>query len=65
MEEGNTEQFELPLIGDIERDSDEFVVEERLMHQQRGQLLDLLDEYVRIWYVLSCPPCRKVAMINL
>ena len=45
MEEGNTEQFELPLIGDIERDSGEFVVGERLMHQQRGQLLDLLDEY--------------------
>ena len=45
MEEGNTEQFELSLIGDIERDSGKFVVGERLIHQQCRQLLDILDEY--------------------
>ena len=44
-EERDMEQFELPLIGDVERVSGEFIVEERLTRQQRGQLLDHLDEY--------------------
>ena len=44
-EEGDVEQFELPLTGDVERDSGEFIIEERLTVQQRGQLLDLLEEY--------------------
>ena len=33
--------FELPLIGDAERDSGEFIIEERLTVQKRGQLLNL------------------------
>ena len=44
-DEGDVEQFELPLIGDVERDSGEFVIEERLTVQQREQLLELLEEY--------------------
>ena len=32
-------------FGDVERDSGEFIVGERLTRQQRGQLLDLLEEY--------------------
>ena len=44
-EEGDSTQSELPLIGDVERDLGEFVVGEGLTHQQRGQLLDLLEEY--------------------
>ena len=44
-EEGDVEQFELKLIGDVERDSGEFIVGERLTVQQCGQLLDLLEEY--------------------
>ena len=39
------EQFELPLIGDVEIDSSKFIVGERLTVQQRGQMLDLLEEY--------------------
>ena len=42
---GEAEQFELPLIGDAERDSGEFIIEERLTVQQREQLLELLEEY--------------------
>ena len=42
-EKGYVEQFEL--IGDVERDSGEFIIGEGLTVQQRGQLLDLLDEY--------------------
>ena len=34
-EDGNVEQFELPLIGDAERDSGEFIIGERLTVQQR------------------------------
>ena len=44
-EQGDVEQFELPLIGIVERDSSEFIIEERLTIQQRGQLLDLLEEF--------------------
>ena len=44
-EEGDSKQFELPLISDVERDSGKFVVGERLTHQQRGRVLDYLDEY--------------------
>ena len=44
-EDGDVEQFELPLIGDVGRDSGEFIIGERLTVQQRGQLLDLLEEY--------------------
>ena len=44
-EEEDVEQFELPLIGDEERDSGEFVIGERLTVQQREKLLDLLEEY--------------------
>ena len=44
-EVGYVEQFELPLIGDAERDSDEFIIEERLTVQQCEQLLDLLKEH--------------------
>ena len=40
-EEFDFEQFELPLIGDAERDSDEFIVGERLARRQREQPLDL------------------------
>ena len=39
------EQFELPLIDDVERDSGECIIGERLTDQQREQLLDLLEEY--------------------
>ena len=39
------EQFELPLIGDAEIDSGEFIIEESLTVQQRVQLLELLEEY--------------------
>ena len=41
----DVEQLELPLIGDAERDSDEFIIRERLTVQQREQLLELLEEY--------------------
>ena len=41
----DVEQFELPLIGDAERDNGEFIIGERLTVQQREQLLDLLEEY--------------------
>ena len=44
-EEGEVEQFELPLVDDVERDSGEIIIGERLTVQQRGQLLDLLEEY--------------------
>ena len=44
-EDGDVEQFELPLFGDVERDSGEFIIGERLTVQQHGQLLDLLEEY--------------------
>ena len=44
-EDEDVEKFELPLIGVVERDSGEFIIGERLIVQQRGQLLDLLDEY--------------------
>ena len=44
-EQKDVEQFELSLIDDEERDSGEFIVGERLIVQQRGQLLDILDEY--------------------
>ena len=44
-EDGDVEQFELSLIFDVERDSDEFIIGERLTVQQRGQLLDLFEEY--------------------
>ena len=37
-EEGDVEEVELPLVGDVERDSGEFIVGERLTRQQRGQL---------------------------
>ena len=43
-EEVDVEQFELPLIGDVERDSGEFIIGESLTVQQCGQLLDLLEE---------------------
>ena len=39
------EQFELQLIGDVQRDSGEIIVGERLTVQQRGQLLVILEEY--------------------
>ena len=44
-EDEDVEQFELPLIGDVERDSGEYIIGERLTVQQREQLLDLLEEY--------------------
>ena len=44
-EDGDVEQCELPLIGNVERDSGEFIIGERLTVQQREQLLDLLEEY--------------------
>ena len=44
-EEEDVEQFEFSLIGAVEIDSGEFIIEERLTVQQRGQLLDLLEEY--------------------
>ena len=44
-EDGDVEQFELPLIDDVERNSGEFVIGERLTVQQREQLLDLIEEY--------------------
>ena len=40
-----SEQFELPLISDVERDSGEFIIGERLTVQQRGQLLNVLEEH--------------------
>ena len=44
-EEEDVEQFELARIGDVERDSGEFIIGERLTVQQREQLLNLLEEY--------------------
>ena len=44
-EDGEVEKFKLPLIGDVERDSGEFIIGDRLTVQQRGQLLELLNEY--------------------
>ena len=44
-EDGDVEQFELPLIGDVERDSRDLIIEESLTVQQREQSLDLLEEY--------------------
>ena len=45
VEEGeDVEEIELPLIDDAERDSGELIIGERLTVQQRGQLLDLLEE---------------------
>ena len=44
-EDEDVEQFELPLIGDVERDNGEFIIGERLTVQQREQLLDILEEY--------------------
>ena len=35
-EEGDVEQYEIPLIGDVERDIGKFMVGERLTVQQRG-----------------------------
>ena len=44
-EEEDVEQFEIPLFGDVERDSCEVIVGKWLTVQQRGQLLVLLEEY--------------------
>ena len=46
-DEGEFAQFELPPIGDVERerDSGKFIFEERITVQQHGQLLDLLEQY--------------------
>ena len=44
-EEADVDQFELPLIGDVERYSGKFIIGERLTFQQCEQLLDLSEEY--------------------
>ena len=44
-EEVDVKQFRLSLVGDVERDSREFIVGDWLTVQQRGQLLDILEEH--------------------